>query len=287
MFSVCVPVFNEQNQIERIADNIRGSGVWKESHQKELLFCVNGSSDRSEEIARHLAMSDPHIKVIAVPKKGKNNAWMRLVAEANPLSNALFFVDADVALESKTLSRLQDALRENPRLAIAAANTLPFRETGPLNFRRRAWQKALYNTPERHERSLSGQCYAIRAKDARDVRMPVDERIADDAYLNALFLDRLCKVPDARCLFRLPNLRDSIRQRTRSLVSYELLRRQYPHLAENLAASMPKPHNLRKMLAGLTVAERFAYALIRFRPGSQRSRRGALSRKERTPGRRP
>ncbi len=241
MFSVCVPVFNEEENIERITDNIRSSDLWKQSKKKELLFCINGSSDHSESIARRLAVMDPHIRVLVTKKKGKNNAWMKLVKNSASSSNTLFFVDADVAIEPSVFSKLQQELDKAPRLAIAGAFAEPFPEKGFFNFRRKVWRRDFRDAGEAQATQLSGGCYAIRRNEAVKVRMPSDQRIAEDVFLGLWFTGRMKKLADAKMFFRLPKYWDTVSQRTRFFATVQLIQQQYPELAQKLEGYLKEP----------------------------------------------
>ncbi|MEK6902103.1 MAG: glycosyltransferase, partial [archaeon] len=118
MLSVCVPIYNEEENVERIVKNIQETDLWKRSRQKEILLGINGSTDHSAAIARRMARADPRIRVFIIPEKSKNKAWEKMVQESNPISERLFFADADVILESSTFSRINEAMEKSPTMAV-------------------------------------------------------------------------------------------------------------------------------------------------------------------------
>ncbi len=235
MFSVCIPVWNEEESINRIADNVRESSLWQEpGGEKELIFCINGSTDKSESIARGIAEKDPRVKLIVLPKKGKNLAWNELVRRSRKSSDILFFVDADVLLERDTLSKLKSELEKAPAIAVAGAiNRIINEETKPAElFRRRTIRldKKLRQYPE----YINGRCYAIRRVEAEKITMPSDQRIHEDALLTLFFRRRFRVVGDAEVYSHAPSLRDLQRQRMRAFASSILIRKHFPELVPGL-----------------------------------------------------
>lgn len=251
MFSVCIPVFNEEENIQRIAENVMESDIWKSPEEKELIFCINGSNDKSAEIARRLAEHNPQVKVIELKPKGKNLAWEALVRQSNPHSEVLFFVDADVVLEPDTFSRLRSALHSERGLAIAGARMVPLQEKGILSIHRKTLQKMINRLKfEGREPALIGQCYAIKRKNAVRVEMPKDQRIAEDTFLDLFFDGKTRIIVSAKCFFRIPNYIDHIRQRARLKVSRELIIEQYPKLFEIFERKRRKAASIISRLRG-------------------------------------
>ena len=257
MFTVCIPAHNEEENIQRIANNVRQSKIWMESEEKELIFCINGSSDRSVARAQTVAQRDPHVRVIVSDKKGKNNAWEMLVKESNPRSEFLYFVDADVAVNPNTFSKLESELRKAPSLAVEGARLVPIPENGFFSIHRRMYEKRFNQSPfEGRIPVLSGACYAIRRSEAVKVQMPKDQRIAEDSFLEALFLGRVKIIAGAKVSFRIPNFIDNIRAEKRKKVSAYLLLKQYPQFRENYKATLEQ--SAFRTPRNLTVMERYA-----------------------------
>lgn len=266
MITICVPIFNEEENVERIIENIKETDLWEEEKEKEIILCINGSTDRSWEIASRLAQKDIHLKLIRVNIKSKNYAWELLRDKSSPKSDVLFFVDADVLLEKKTFTRLRDELEKNPRAVVAGAQAIPLPEKGWFSFHRKFAQRAISDEPERKEPFLAGACYAIRRKNASTVRMPRDTRISDDLYLEAVFHKRFSFVPSARFHYRIPSFFDYKRQRVRYWASIKLLREKYPKLAEIIyARNAPQRHsrNLDEMKRRGYVVSLVGYPLSR------------------------
>lgn len=256
MFSVCIPVYNEEENIQRIANNVRKSKLWMESKEKELIFCINGSNDRSEVRARVVAARDPNVKVIVLQQKGKNHAWEALVEESSPKSEFLFFADADVAVNPDTFSKLESELKRDQKLAIAGARIVPIKERKWYSIHRRYYEKLLnHNHFEGRIPVLVGRCYAIRRSEAKTVKLPRDQRIYEDTFLEMTFHGRVKIVAGAKVYFRIPSYFDFIRQLRRDKISEHVFMEKYPELArrhEEITGKGPL-----KVPENLTVGERY------------------------------
>jgi hypothetical protein len=168
-----------------------------------------------------------------------------------------------VALEPRTLSRLEKELDSEPRTVIAGARIVPLPEKGPFSLHRRALAKILGNlTFDNRVPWLIGTCYAIRRQNAVGVKLPEDQRIHEDTYLELLFDRQVKIVPGAKVFFKLGNYADHLRQRARAMVSTQLLREQYPKLFQTLL----RRRNLRniskrRLLQGLSLGEKAGFGL--------------------------
>jgi glycosyltransferase involved in cell wall biosynthesis len=92
--SIIIPAYNEERRLRpALADYLQfflpryGDGV-------ELLIVVNGSTDRTEQVARDIANGDPRIRVIVEPKRVGKGGAVRLGFEA-ARGDLIGFVDAD------------------------------------------------------------------------------------------------------------------------------------------------------------------------------------------------
>ena len=264
MLSVCVPIYNEEENVERIVKNIQETDLWKRSRQKEILLGINGSTDHSAAIARRMARADPRIRVFIIPEKSKNKAWEKMVQESNPISERLFFADADVILESSTFSRINEAMEKSPTMAVIGARSVPLPESNWLSIHRRMLVKGLQNLDfSERKGSLWGQCYGIQRKDALTVQLPTDSRIAEDIFLELFFYERSMVIPGARVHIRMPNFLDHVRQRTRGHIWVRLIKEQYPTLYERYLEirRTRKRYEFRKIMKGATPFDLLAVAL--------------------------
>lgn len=264
MLTVCVPIYNEEENVERIVRNVQETDFWKRNKRKEILLGINGSTDKSSAIAHRLARADPRIRVFIIPEKSKNKSWEKMVRESNPESERLFFVDADVILESSTFSRLNDAMEKSPKMAVIGARSVPLPERNWLSIHRKMLAKGLRNLDfSERKGSLWGQCYGIQRKDALSVQLPADSRIAEDIFLELLFNERSMVIPGARVHIRMPSFIDHIRQRTRGHVWIHLIREQYPELYERYleVRRTRKRYEFRKIMKGATPLDLLAIGL--------------------------
>lgn len=140
---------------------------------------VNGSTDRTADIARSVAASHPNLIVHALQPGGKARTWNRFVHDilADPLPPMLVFMDGDAQIAPGSFDALAQALVDLPRaLAIAG---MPLNGRGHL-----AYQEML-----RREGGLFGDLYALRGDFVRLIReagyrLPVD-LVGDDGLVAA------------------------------------------------------------------------------------------------------
>ena len=100
MPSVIIPAHDEEAGIERTLRSVLADGI----PELEIVVVVNGSSDRTAEIARRV---DPAIEVIETATPGKTNALN--LGEARLRSFPRVFLDADIVLHPGTLRSILDA----------------------------------------------------------------------------------------------------------------------------------------------------------------------------------
>ena len=232
MISICIPVFNEEENVARIADHVRETSLWRGTLDRELVFCVNGSLDQSAAIARRIAANDPQVKVIELKEKGKNHAWNALVAQSSPKSEFLFFVDADVIVKPDTFLEFAKELRENPSLALVGGKIIPLPQRGLrglVSIQKRAHGKVVESYGEAQP-WLNGACYAMRRSDAIKIKMPKDQRIEEDQFVELAFIGRFKIVPKADFYQQSASVLDYAKQEARHFTSQALLARKYPGL---------------------------------------------------------
>lgn len=140
---------------------------------------VNGSTDRTAELARQAAAGRAHVHVHDLHPGGKSRTWNRFVHDIwDGRHDVMLFMDGDAEIAAGSLEALADILRRHPDANAASGM--------PMNGRNhRAYQAAL-----RHERGLFGDLYAVkgdflRQMRERAVRLP-DDLIGDDGLIAAL-----------------------------------------------------------------------------------------------------
>ncbi len=231
MFSICIPAYNEEESIRNIYENITRLGLWKTSAEKELVFCINGSTDNSERIALEIAKRDPHVRVLVLQEKGKNNAWMELVRRSNPKSKVLLFADADVVLKEDSFGKLLKTLHKEPNLAAASAKAIYVNEKlTKFQPAKKMVMKTKINPDSFTQGIIHGRCYAIRREEARKIIMPKDQRIHEDTFLTLKLWGRFRVVNEAHVYSYAPTLLDTLRLHKRNEVSRTLIKKYYPSL---------------------------------------------------------
>ena len=168
MSAVCIVVLahNEERRIARCLASLPAG--------TEVHVVVNGSSDRSADIARTFPVT-----VHDWPEGGKARSWNRIVLDtAGVEAEALVFVDGDAEVLPGSVEALAAALRDHPR-ANAAAGL-------PANGRHAAAYRA--ETVAAH--GLFGDLYALSGSfvarmRAAGIRLPED-LVGDDSLVGAL-----------------------------------------------------------------------------------------------------
>lgn len=173
---ICVAVFAHQEEA-RIATCMNSLPLSEEGVAIHIV--VNGSADRTADIARDIASNHDNVTVHDFVEGGKSRSWNRFMfGTLSVFYPVHIFVDGDAEVASGSVAALAAALTSGN--AINAASALP------LNGRKvRHYQEEM-----RRERGLFGDLYALRGdfltrmKAAR-IRLP-DDLIGDDSLLAAL-----------------------------------------------------------------------------------------------------
>lgn len=172
--TICVAVLchNEERRIGACL-----ASLLPECDGAPLHVIVNGSSDRTAELAR--ATPAPNIIVHEIAEGGKSRNWNRFVFDTLvEIPDMVVFVDGDAEVASGSLRALTDCLFSDDRVNLASAM--------PLNGRR----AAAYRAEMRATRGLFGDLYAIKGSflermKAQNIRFPED-LIGDDSLIGAL-----------------------------------------------------------------------------------------------------
>lgn len=173
---LCAAIF-AHNEEHRIAPCLRSLPLERSDIDFHIL--VNGSSDRTAEVARQAATGRPNVIVHELHPGGKARTWNRFVYDIwNRLHDVITFMDGDTVIRPGSLDALANVLARNP--ATNAASGMP------MSGRRHvAYQENL-----KRERGLFGGLYALsgdflrRMRDA-NIRLPSD-LIGDDGLIAAL-----------------------------------------------------------------------------------------------------
>lgn len=233
--SVCVPARNEAAVIGPVLDQILSTAPPEVS---EVLVCLNGCSDETESVVRKRA-GDPRLAILHSPP-GKPSAWTALYKRAR--GPVLCFIDADVVPDADAMRQLALALRDHPRICIAAGCECPT-SNGSLP-RLLVWAQIPLG-----QDYLSGRLYAVhrerleaRLRQAGIERAEIPEDlIAEDQWLQAVAEpDGWLVVPSARVRFRAGRVADYLKRVARHRVALEQIGARDPRLLAALAPRLPR-----------------------------------------------
>jgi len=172
--SVCFAVL-AHNEERRIACCL--FSLLSEAQGAPIHVIVNGSNDRTAEIARAIPASN--IVVHVIEEAGKSRNWNRFAFDmGQDFYDVHVFVDGDVEVRQGSVAALVAALSHDPFANVAGAM--------PLNGRR----AERYRSEMRAQRGIFGALYAVRGSFLRrmkdkNIRLP-DDLIGDDGLIAAM-----------------------------------------------------------------------------------------------------
>lgn len=160
MYSVWIPVRNEENNIEDVVNWVLGQTILPE----EILVCVNDSKDKTKEIVCKLCEQSNLVKLLE-SNPWKANAWNKIVQ--NSKNWKMVFCDWDISLWTKnSLEILLNELdNQDMTMTWASIIQLPSKKSIPYKLR----------VP-------SGQLYAINL-DKLDINSIPNNLINEDLFL--------------------------------------------------------------------------------------------------------
>lgn len=139
--SIIIPAYNEE---DRLGPSLAQYAAFYEQRGEavEILVVVNGSSDRTEEVARAFASAHPIVRVLVEPRKvGKGGAI--LIGFRAATGDAVGFTDADASTPPDAFQDLADHLGEAG--AIIATRWHPDSKVWPRQTLRRRIASRLFN----------------------------------------------------------------------------------------------------------------------------------------------
>ena len=174
--AICIAVLahNEERRIARCLNSLPLTDANVAIH-----VLVNGSSDRTAQIASEIAAKASNVIVHDWPEGGKARSWNRFVFDvlAEP-HDVHIFADGDAEARAGSIAALVKSLRDQPHANAAAA--LPMNGRGA----------AAYKAAMRRYHGLWGDLYALRGSfigRMRDqaIRLP-DDLVGDDGLICAM-----------------------------------------------------------------------------------------------------
>jgi len=257
--SIGIPARNEEESIERAVNSLIKSSIWKAtpSERKELIICVNGSTDNTLSISQHLASKIPEIKIIYLKRGCKNSAINKITQTSNPQAKAIYFSDADSLVHERTVERTLQELEQTQTAKFAAPLCTPAASFLPPT--KRSPTQAFYVEASRVGKKeqvyqLSGQGYAADRTFLLSHPLPNTNRIGDDRYINTMFKKLVKVVYSTSFVYKEPSLIDHTYQRIRQKRQRRRLEQIFPETAQaqKRKAKEVNPRQLRliKALSG-------------------------------------
>lgn len=166
---VVVLAHNEERRIAACLSSLAGEGA------AAIHVVVNGSTDRTAEIARASRLAAVHV----YEEGGKARSWNRFVLDTlDPVPPVLVLMDGDAQVMPGSIAALARCLERNAHANAAAGM--------PRNGRR----AGRYRAEMRRGHGLFGDLYALRGTFAErmrasGIRLP-DDLIGDDSLIGAL-----------------------------------------------------------------------------------------------------
>ncbi len=232
-----IPARNEEESIERAIRNVMASDVWKVASPKEreIIVCVNHSSDNTAQIVAALSRTHPEISLFEIYQQGKNRAINTIVSHSSPKADVIYFSDADVLVKRNTIGKSVAAVWADAKIdfafptVLSSANFVPRNKRG---FTASLFAEALKIGAEHKLIRLNGTGFAVRKSFLKAHPLPEDPRISDDRFINIAHAGRIKVLYDAVVVFKQPTLADHYRQRTRHIRDARAIKEQFPQLVE-------------------------------------------------------
>ncbi len=239
------------NEERRIAACLRSLPLHERGFETHVV--VNGSTDRTADIARNFAEQSDRIHVHEYAEGGKSRSWNRFVLDEASPAHAFVFVDGDAAITPGSIPALLATLAEHHDANAAAG--LPRNGRGAEHYR-----AAMIR-----DHGLFGDLYALRGSfvdrmRANGIRLP-DDLIGDDSLIGALAKTDLANEDDWRDARIMPCERAgflceptqaslaSIRGQYARMINYSV--RHYQNRIVTHIMRGPGPHALPRTIASL------------------------------------
>ncbi len=119
-YSIIIPAYNEESRLEATVRDYAEfvTNEWK-PNEVEILLIVNGSADRTDQIAAALAKEYPFVQLWATKKRlGKGGAVLQGFDEAQ--GEIIAFTDADNSTVPTELKKLIEAVKQGADSAIGS-----------------------------------------------------------------------------------------------------------------------------------------------------------------------
>jgi glycosyltransferase involved in cell wall biosynthesis len=191
-YSVGIPVRNEEKSIPYTLESILNQTITP----KEILVCVNGSSDKTQKIVEEYSRQNNLIKLLN-SNPGKPCAWNKITSQV--LYNQVMFCDGDVIINKEAGEKLLENLEKNKEIILVGGSN-KYSNTEENFFKRYFLEnKNKIITP----RGICGRLYMVKLremqKEARELGIElIPERIInEDALLGTIAMSKKIIIKEA------------------------------------------------------------------------------------------
>lgn len=131
-FVIIIPAYNEENLIKSCIESLLAASLrcLLTFNLKKILVCLNGCTDKTEQIVQYIASSNSCIEVLSV-ERGYINALNALLNRVREKYSdcPVIKIDADSEVEKDALFILLQELKKHPDVMIAGGLPLPRQRT--------------------------------------------------------------------------------------------------------------------------------------------------------------
>ncbi|MCB1591286.1 MAG: glycosyltransferase family 2 protein [Alphaproteobacteria bacterium] len=236
--TIGIPVHDEERSLpDSYASLVEAINRLPKYVQVEVIYCVNGCTDKSEHILRNMTQGSRRMddfKVIE-SEPGKMNAQKAIVANRRFKDGPICFADADILMGHMALAALYKKLTDDPECMVSYAHVEPYYD-GESDPSLSAFPDLLFThyNYRKHQPPRSyfhGRTFMMRdAHHIEEMGLDLDKRVArvmemdpwfvehlhledgplvDDIYLSRVIVaehgvDAIVEVPEAQILFHPP-----------------------------------------------------------------------------------
>lgn len=159
--SIIIPAYNEETRLPATLEQIF-TFLQSQPYNSEVLVIENGSRDRTLQVAQAYAQTQPTLKVIHNPERGKGLAVRRGMLEAR--GEYRFMCDADLSMPAGEINRFFPPLLENASIAIASrevAGAVRYNEPAYRHFVGRGYNMLIrwLALPNLHDTQCGFKCF--------------------------------------------------------------------------------------------------------------------------------
>ena len=219
--TVIVPAYNEASSIATLLSQIV-NGVHSEEYQ--VIVACNGCLDNTVDVVR---TQFPEVTCLDIDTPSKTNAINR--AEALRPGFPRIYIDADVQISSRSVTRLIHTLQSESSPLVVAPRGVPLTEASDrlVQWFYAAWQKTVYFI----EDGFGSGVYGLN-RTAREKFSAFPDLISDDGFVRTLGPDvRIQVCEESRSRVQAPrNIRDLLAIKVRSKLGKIELSRKNPEL---------------------------------------------------------